>query len=292
MVLVAVGQICSMTSMVHNLNQCRTLVAKAASLGAKALFLPEASDYIASSPAESIALAKPITTSPFVLGLQEAARAHKLPIHVGIHEPAEEQGSQGEKQKKRLKNTVVWIDEEGVVGHRYQKLHLFDVEIDGGPILKESESVQPGTEILPPFETAVGRVGATICFDLRFPEISLALKRQNAQIITYPSAFTVPTGRAHWSALLRARAIETQAYVVAAAQAGFHNEKRCSYGHSMIVSPWGEVLAELGGVDATEGKQGYRPEPELATAEVDLEVLKRIRREMPLLRRTDVYPEV
>lgn len=175
--------------------------------------------------------------------------------------------------------------------------------------------MQAGTEILPPFETPVGRVGSTICFDvrstctlstirhkinslphthpqLRFPEISLALKRQNAQIITYPSAFTVPTGRAHWATLLRARAIETQAYVIAAAQAGFHNEKRCSYGHSMIVSPWGEVLAELGGVDATEGRQGYRPEPELATAEVDLEVLQKIRREMPLLRRTDVYPEV
>ncbi|KAK8250531.1 nitrilase [Phyllosticta capitalensis] len=290
MVTVAVGQICSMASMAHNVTQCRTLVAKAASLGAKALFLPEASDYIASSPAETVALAKPIATSPFVLGLQDAARTHRLPIHVGIHEPTEVQ--EHEEQKRKVKNTAVWIDEEGVVGHRYQKLHLFDVEVEGGPILRESESVQAGTEILPPFETPVGRVGSTICFDLRFPEISLALKRQNAQIITYPSAFTVPTGRAHWATLLRARAIETQAYVIAAAQAGFHNEKRCSYGHSMIVSPWGEVLAELGGVDATEGRQGYRPEPELATAEVDLEVLQRIRREMPLLRRTDVYPEV
>ena len=85
----------------------------------------------------------------------------------------------------------------------------------------------------------------TICFDLRFPEMNLTLKRQNSQILTYPSAFTIPTGQAHWEVLLRARAIETQTYVIAAAQAGVHNEKRSSYGHSMIVSPWGTVLAQL-----------------------------------------------
>ncbi|KAI9819949.1 MAG: Carbon-nitrogen hydrolase [Pycnora praestabilis] len=118
---------------------------------------------------------------------------------------------------------------------------------------------------------------------LRFPEISLALKRQNAQIITYPSAFTVPTGQKHWEVLLRSRAIETQAYVVAAAQIGAHNEKRVSYGHSMIVDPWGQVLTELGG----EGD-----ETTLATADIDLASLQKIRIEMPLLRRTDIYPEV
>lgn len=118
---------------------------------------------------------------------------------------------------------------------------------------------------------------------LRFPEISLALKRQNAEIITYPSAFTVPTGNAHWEVLLRARAIETQAYVIAAAQAGPHNEKRRSYGHSMIVNPWGEVVAKL---------EDEHKEPEIATADIDLDFLYRIRKEMPLLRRTDIYPEV
>lgn len=103
------------------------------------------------------------------------------------------------------------------------------------------------------------------------------MKRQNCQVVTYPSAFTVPTGQAHWEVLLRARAIETQAYVVAAAQVGAHNEKRMSYGHSMIVSPWGEILAELGG----EGR-----ETEIATADIDLGLLGKVRREMPLLRRT------
>ncbi|KAL2354129.1 hydrolase, carbon-nitrogen family protein [Cryomyces antarcticus] len=278
--------------MAHNLAQCRILVQKAAAAKAKALFLPEASDYIASSPIETISLAKSVTDSPFVLGLQAEAKKHNLAINVGVHEPA--QGG------KKVKNTLLWIDAEGKIAQRYQKLHLFDVDIEGGPMLKESDSVERGNEIVPPFETAVGRVGMLICYDLRFPEPSLRLHRQHAQLLTYPSAFTVPTGRAHWSTLLRARAIETQCYVLAAAQSGRHNEKRVSYGHSMIVGPWGDVLGELGGVeDATMagavgesfGEEGERG-PQVVCAEIDLGVCERIRREMPLRRRTDVYPEI
>jgi len=275
MAIAAVGQLCSTANMAHNLKQCQALVQKAVAAGAKALFLPEASDYIAPSPAETVSLARSVTESEFVLGLQDEARKSKLPINVGIHEPG--QGGQ------KVKNTLIWIDDRGDIVQRYQKIHLFDVDIKGGPVLKESKSVEKGMSILPPFETPLGRVGLTICFDLRFPEISLALKRQNAQIITFPSAFTVPTGTAHWETLLRARAIETQSYVVAAAQVGAHNEKRVSYGHSMIVNPWGKVLAELGGVGQ---------EPEITVAEIDLAFLEKVRREMPLLRRTDVYPEV
>ncbi|PGH12347.1 hypothetical protein AJ80_06757 [Polytolypa hystricis UAMH7299] len=263
--------------MAHNLSQCQVLVQKAVAAGAKALFLPEASDYIASSPTESVSLVRSVQESEFILGLQDEARNSQLHINVGIHEPA--QG--GEK----VKNTLIWIDERGQITQRYQKIHLFDVEIEGGPVLKESRSVEKGMEILPPFDTPVGRVGLSICFDLRFPEISLSLVRQNAQVLTYPSAFTVPTGTAHWEPLLRARAIETQSYVIAAAQAGPHNEKRVSYGHSMIVNPWGEVVASLG------GGVGWK-EPEVAVAEVDLGMLERVRREMPLVRRTDVYPEI
>ncbi|EEH41551.2 hydrolase [Paracoccidioides lutzii Pb01] len=262
--------------MAHNLSQCQILVKKAVEAGAKALFLPEASDYIATSPSETVSLAQPVQRSAFVLGLQKEARESKIPINVGIHEPA--QG--GEK----VKNTLIWIDEVGEITQRYQKLHLFDVDIKDGPVLKESKSVEKGMGILPPFFTPVGRVGLSICFDLRFPEVSLSLRRQSAQIITYPSAFTVPTGQAHWEPLLRARAIETQSYVIAAAQAGVHNSKRVSYGHSMIVNPWGEVVAELGDGSLSQ-------EPEIAVANIDLELLEKVRREMPLLRRIDVYPE-
>ncbi|EAS31615.3 nitrilase [Coccidioides immitis RS] len=271
----AVGQLCSTASMAHNLIQCQILVHKAVSAGAKALFLPEASDYIAASPAESLFLVRPVNESDFVLGLQKEARLARLPINVGIHEPA--QG--GEK----VKNTLIWIDETGKITQRYQKIHLFDVDIKGGPVLKESRSVEKGMKIVPPFETPVGRLGLSICFDLRFPEISLALRRQGAQIITYPSAFTIPTGQAHWETLLRARAIETQSYIVAAAQCGQHNNKRFSYGHSMIVNPWGEIVAKLG---------SQTGEPEIAVADIDFKLLEKVRNEMPLLRRTDIYPEV
>ncbi|KAK4109181.1 carbon-nitrogen hydrolase [Canariomyces notabilis] len=261
--------------MAHNLAQCRLLVKKAVQAGAKALFLPEASDYIAGSGADTVRLVKPVEESEFVLGLREDARRERLPIHVGVHEPG--------LDTHRVKNTVLWINEAGEIAHRYQKIHLFDVDIEDGPVLKESQNVEKGSEIVPPFDTPLGKVASTICFDLRFPEISLALRRLGADIITFPSAFTVPTGRAHWEVLLRARAIETQSYVVAAAQVGKHNEKRVSYGHSMIVDPWGRILAELGD---TSG------EPEIATAEINHDLLRKVRREMPLNRRTDIYPEV
>ena len=127
---------------------------------------------------------------------------------------------------------------------------------------------------MPPFSSTLGKVGLTICYDLRFPELALAQRRRGAEIITVPSAFTVPTGKAHWEILLRARAIETQCYVIAAAQVGKHNEKRQSYGHSMIVSPWGEILAELSGNENTES--------EIAIAEIDLETLGKTRTAMPL----------
>lgn len=196
------------------------------------------------------------------------SRVYNIAINIGIHERG--------ATKKRLRNTSLWL-EDGQIKHTYRKLHLFDVDIKDGPFLKESDSVEKGQEIVPPFDTSVGKVGMTICFDLRFPEIGLALRRQGAQILTYPSAFTVPTGKAHWEVLLRARAIETQSYVVAAAQIGRHNEKRMTYGHSMIVDPWGKIVAHIEEEDE---------EPRVAFADVDLELLGNVRREVPLLRRT------
>lgn len=146
--------------------------------------------------------------------------------------------------------------------------------------MKESNIIEPGSSILPPFESPVGKIGATICFDLRFPEISLSLKRQGAEILLYPSAFTPKTGKAHWMPLLRARAIECEAYVIAAAQVGAHNEKRTSYGHSVVIDPWGEVIGELSGEKFDE--------PGLILAEIDLQKVAKTRKEMPLLRRTCV----
>ena len=243
----------------------------------QALFLPEASDYVAGSASETIALAAPISQSPFVRGLQTEAQRNALPIHVGIHEPTTD--------RTRVKNVLIWIDAEGKISHSYQKLHLFDVDIPGGPQLRESDSVEPGSSICPPFESPLGRVGAMICFDLRFPALSSRLRDLGAEILTYPSAFTVPTGKAgHWKHLLQTRAIENQCYVIAAAQVGKHNEKRLSYGHSMIVDPWGSVMVEAPGDEAW----AVDGEPSIIHAPIDLDMLTEVRRKMPLHPRTDV----
>ncbi|TVY20712.1 putative hydrolase nit2 [Lachnellula arida] len=274
--IIAVGQMCSTSDMNGNLTQAQTLVKKAVAAGAKALFLPEASDYISHSASETLTLVRSVSTSPYVLGLRALAKKHKVAINAGIHEP-------GDGKEGKVKNTSIWIDGDGVIVERYQKLHLFDMDLKRGPRARESDTFEEGMEISKPFQTPVGLVGLLICFDLRFPEVGLALKRQGAQLITYSSAFTVPTGKAHWEVLLRARAIETQAYVIAAAQAGQHNERRATYGHSMVIGPWGDVVAELGGE--------FRG-PEIATAVIDLALVKSIREQVPLRRRTDVYPEV
>lgn len=161
-------------------------------------------------------------------------------------------------------------------------------------MLKESDSVGAGNEILSPISTPVGKLGMMICFDLRFPEISLRLRRLGAQVLVYPSAFTVPTGKAHWEPLLRARAIENQAYVIAAAQCGRHNGKRVSYGDSIVVGPWGEVVGRLEKVeDADAEKEGEdMRDPQLMTVHLDLGLVEKARKEVPLHRRTDVYPEI
>ncbi|KAK2027447.1 carbon-nitrogen hydrolase [Colletotrichum zoysiae] len=302
MAIAAVGQICSTASLSHNLEQCVRLVAKAAAGGAKVLFLPEASDYIASSPQESLSLAQPQSRSPFVLGLQEAAKAHSLAVSVGIHVPVPvpEAAPTASTLVSKLLNRSLWINADGTVNQAatYDKLHLFDFGA-----LRESATVQAGPALTPPFPTPVGRVGSLICFDLRFAEPALALTHPGprspfvdpavgpAQVLLYPSAFTVRTGQSHWETLLRARAIETQSWVIAAAQVGAHNPKRSSYGHSMVVDPWGRVRLELGGVDG-EGRAEEGAEGAVGFVDVDLDEWAKVREGMPLARRTDVYPEI
>ncbi|KIX06749.1 uncharacterized protein Z518_04725 [Rhinocladiella mackenziei CBS 650.93] len=286
MVIAAVGQICSTSSMAHNLAQCQKLIHQAVEAGAKALFLPEASDYIASSATESVGLCQDVSQSIFVRGLREAAKDNNLSINVGIHEPTI-------PPSKRIRNTLIWIDKEGDIVHRYQKLHVFDIDLrPNGPRLKESDSTEPGHEIVPPYSMSLGQIGSLICFDLRFPEPALRLRRLGAEVLLYPSAFTVPTGKLHWETLLRSRAIETQSWVIAAAQCGRHNEKRVSYGDAIVISPNGQIAGRLDHVEDLDREKEHAREPEILTVDVDLESVKDIRRGIPLLRRTDVYPEI
>ncbi|KAF2131641.1 nitrilase [Dothidotthia symphoricarpi CBS 119687] len=280
--IAAIGQTRSTASPARNLAQCQSLVKKASLAGASALFLPEACDYMAPDTATSLSLCQPVEKSEFVLGLQASAREYNIAINVGIHEPAD---------GKKVKNTLLWIDEKGAITQRYQKLHLLEMDIKNGVTLKEENSVERGAKIVDPFPTAVGILGLQICFDMRFSEPALALRARGAQILTYPSAFTVPTGKAgHWEILLRARAIETQSYVIAAGQVGAHDDegKRESYGHSMIIDPWGKVIAKMDGAESEGGNE----EGEIAFAEIDIDYVEQIRQEITLKRRTDVYPDI
>ncbi|KAI9489102.1 nitrilase, putative [Zychaea mexicana] len=272
----AVAQFCASSVITRNAAICSELVDRAASQGAKAVFFPEASDFIAESAAESIQLTTSLGDSSFVKSLQDSARDKRIWVSVGVHEKS--------PSPTHIYNSHLTIDADGDIVSVYRKIHLFKVDIKNGPRLMESDSTFAGNTIPDPVATPIGKVGQQTCYDLRFAELSIAQRRRGADILTFPSAFTVKTGMAHWEPLLRARAIETQSYVIAAAQIGQHNAKRTSYGNAMIVDPWGTILARCGdGIS-----------PSIAIAPIDLDYLKKVRTEMPVMnhRRTDVYPKI
>lgn len=154
----------------------------------------------------------------------------------------------------------------------YDKIHMFDVELATGEAWRESAAYEPGREVVTVERTPVGRLGLSICYDMRFPALFEELGNRRCDVIAVPAAFTVPTGRAHWHTLLRARAIEAQAFVVAAAQVGRHEDGRETYGHSLVVDPWGEVLLDMGG-----------EEPGLGFCDIDLGRIAEVRRQIPAL---------
>ncbi|XP_074645419.1 deaminated glutathione amidase-like [Tubulanus polymorphus] len=257
----------------ENFEQCEKLIKEAHRKGAEMVFLPECFDYIGESKAQSLTLSEPLN-GPLITKYKNLASGLGIWLSLGgFHETGPE------SHKNRVWNAHLIIDKHGHLQGRYCKTHLFHVDIPGKVKYSERELVIPGSQIGPIIDTVCGRIGMAICYDVRFPELSLALRQQGAEILTYPSAFTVPTGNAHWEVLLRNRAIENQCYVIAAAQVGKHNSKRSSYGHSMVVDPWGKVIAELPtGVG-------------VCMAEIDIPFLHRIRQEMPLYthHRHDLY---
>ena len=258
-----------------NLSLCSSLVEEAAGGGARVVFLPEACDYVAASRQRSMALAERRDGATVSAYRALAARLGVWLSIGGVHEATEQGG--------RLRNTHLLVSPAGQLAASYSKAHLFDVAVPGGETLRESDYVQPGGALTAPAATPAGRLGMLVCYDLRFPEASQLLRNQGAEVLAYPSVFTVATGRAHWELLLRARAVETQCYVVAAAQVGRHNEKRASYGHAMIVDPWGRVLADA----------GERPNC-VVFADVSAAEVARVRDGMPVSthRRVDLYPEL
>ncbi|PAA80395.1 hypothetical protein BOX15_Mlig027646g3, partial [Macrostomum lignano] len=293
--LAALVQLHCTNNKARNFAQARGHILSAASAGAGIVFLPECTDYVAESVAESIRMAEPID-GPTCSDYRALARETGLWLSIGsLHlrdQPAADEQPNGATQgAERISNSHLLIDPEGRIAGRYDKAHMFDVQVPGdgggnpggGRSFLESRYTKPGDSLAPVIDTPVGRVGLAICYDMRFAELAIGMRERGAQIITYPSAFTVPTGQAHWSALLRARAIETQCWLVAAAQAGSHNPRRHSYGHACIIDPWGKVCAELD--DKSDG---------LALCQINLKYLEQVRAGMPVMqqRRLDLYPSV
>ncbi|XP_070849708.1 deaminated glutathione amidase isoform X2 [Chaetodon trifascialis] len=263
----AVCQVTATPDKEANLSACMQLVEEAKERGASMVFLPEGFDYIGSSREETLLLSESLTGHTIS---QYTHLARKLEVWLslgGFHERGHDWESD-----RRIYNSHIIINDKGDIVSVYRKSHLFDVELpEKGVSLKESAFTIPGPSLVSPVQTPIGKVGLGVCYDLRFPELSLALQRNGAEILTYPSAFTVPTGAAHWEVLLRARAIETQCFVLAAAQVGRHHEKRSSYGHALVVDPWGEVLGDCGG-----------EKPGMALVEIDVEKVRSTRRNMPV----------
>ena len=263
MPIIAAVQINGSSNIERNLSTTEALVRKAAAAGAEFIATPEATTYLGPHD-RKIKLAES-TDGPTHQRLANLAKECRVTLLVGsVAERCDD---------TKAYNTSLLFGPDGALIASYRKMHLFDVDLSatGGVCFKESDTTGRGADLVVA-DTDIGKVGLTICFDLRFPEMYRALCDQGAQILAVPSAFTLMTGKDHWHTLLRARAIENQAWVIAPGQWGAHDDEglRMSYGHSLIVDPWGTVVAECG-----DG-EGF------CMAEMDLRRSDRIRKQIPM----------
>ncbi|MEM9249753.1 MAG: carbon-nitrogen hydrolase family protein [Pseudomonadota bacterium] len=266
---VSMVQTTSHNSHAVNVETLRKAVAAASADGADMVALPEAAGLMDRDKDHARAQITTEADDPYIAACREEAARHGLWVHSGSCPIKAPDG--------RYLNHSVLVDPTGAVVARYDKIHLFDVFLEGRPATGESNRYAPGDRAVlagSPF----GPLGLSICYDLRFPHLFQDYAHAGATVLLIPSAFTVPTGRAHWEVLLRARAIENGAYVIAAAQVGDHADGRVTWGHSIIVSPWGEVLADLGG--ETPGQ---------VTVELPLEAVTSARRQIPNLKNARDY---
>jgi deaminated glutathione amidase len=238
-------------------------VAAAADGGAAMLFTPEMSGLLDRDSERAARNVRLEENDEVLAATREAASRHGIWVHIGSLAVRTE--------GRQLANRAFVIDPRGEVRARYDKIHLFDVDLPTGESWRESNVYGHGSEAVVVDGTPVGRLGLTICYDLRFPALFARLAEANADVIAVPAAFTVPTGRAHWEVLLRARAIESGLFIVAAAQSGHHEDGRYTYGHSLVVDPWGEVLLDMG-----EGAG-------VTTVELDLSRITDVRSRVPAL---------
>lgn len=230
--------------------------------GAQMLFTPEMSGLLDRDRNRAAPHIVPEDENPVLAAVCGAARERQLWVALGSLAVAGDGGAWA--------NRSLLIDDSGQVAARYNKMHMFDVDLASGESWRESSAYKAGDAVVTT-ETPIGRLGLTICYDLRFPALFDALGRAGCDLIAVPAAFTVPTGQAHWHVMQRARAIEASAFVFAAAQVGEHADGRSTYGHSLVVDPWGEVLLDMGG------------EAGLGFVDLDLGRIAEVRRQLPSL---------
>ena len=247
-------------------------IAEAGRGGAAMLFTPEMSGMLDRDSGRARPKLRIEDDDPVLAACCEAAREHGIWVHLGSLAVLAEEG--------KVANRGFVIDRNGKVQASYDKIHLFDVDLPTGESWRESNVYRAGDRPVLVNGTPVGKLGLTICYDLRFPMLFSRIAEANADVIAVPAAFTVPTGKAHWHTLLRARAIEAGLFVVAAAQVGRHEDGRETYGHSLVVDPWGEVLLDMG-----EDKG-------VAYADIDLSRISEVRSRIPALNHRKPIPEV
>jgi predicted amidohydrolase len=239
------------------------LVRQAAADGATFIATPEGSNILQKNRDKLFAALKSLDEDPFVQGMRDAARELRVWILIGSALVRREDG--------KCANRAVLIDAAGKITATYDKLHMFDVDLPTGETARESESYEPGERAVTA-QAGDAKLGLTICYDLRFPQLYRALALAGADVMTIPAAFTRPTGAAHWEILMRARAIETGSFVLAPAQGGVHEDGRGTWGHSIVVGPWGEVIGHLD-----------HDEPGVLIADLDLAAAQKARRAIPAL---------
>ena len=237
-------------------------VREAAAGGAAMLFTPEMSGMLDRDRERALGKARSEDEDEVLAAVRAAAAKAGVWVHLGSLALKADGG--------KLANRGFVIDGSGEIRARYDKIHLFDVDLPTGESWRESAMYEAGSGAVIVPDTPVGRLGLTICYDLRFPELFQRLSDGGTDLISVPAAFTVPTGKAHWQVLLRARAIEAELFVVAAAQAGRHEDGRETYGHSLVADPWGEVLLEMG------------DQPGLGFVEIDLGRIADVRSRIPV----------
>lgn len=258
----AIAQMCSARTQAENLATVKDLAAQAKGQGAQMLALPEVSSMMNADRVAAKAQVVEAEDDIFINGCKDLAARHGLWIHTGSTPVLAFDG--------RFFNRTTLIDDTGTIRATYNKIHLFDVDVPGATF-RESKAFAPGDAAVT-VDTPWGTLGLTICYDLRFPYLYRALAQAGACVLFIPAAFTVPTGKAHWHVLMRARAIETGAFVIAPAQAGHHDDGRETFGHSLAVDPWGRVIADL--------REGA---PKLQTVTLDLAQSAKARMQIPAL---------